>query len=130
MTKRAYIIPEGIDPTNLPWVFEGAGRELTVNGGVVIVDGSVAGYPETQLPSRPAESWTPVTPRQIRQALTRAGLRASVETAVASMDADTRDWWEFATSFERHHPAVDAVGGLLGTTEGQLDELFLMAAQL
>ena len=37
-----------------------------------------------------------ISPRQIRQALTHANLRASVEATVLAGDQDLKDWWEFA----------------------------------
>ena len=82
----------------------------------------------------PAEAPIPipqsVSPRQIRQALTRAGLRDGVEAAVAAGDQDTKDWYEFATVFERSNPHVVAMGTALGVSELQLDELFTLAATL
>lgn len=71
-----------------------------------------------------------VSPRQIRQALTRAGLRASVDAAVAAGDQDTKDWYEFATSFDRSNPVVAALGALLNVSDAQLDDLWILAASL
>lgn len=71
-----------------------------------------------------------VSPRQIRQALTRAGLRAAVEAAVAAGDQDTKDWWEFATDFQRAHPMVIAMGTALNVTPLQLDDLWTLAGSL
>jgi hypothetical protein len=71
-----------------------------------------------------------VTPRQIRQALTATGLRNQVESTVATLDQDTKDWWDFATLFERNHPMVIAMATGLAVTELQLDELFVLAASL
>lgn len=71
-----------------------------------------------------------VSPRQIRQALTRAGLRTSVEAAVASGDQDIKDWWEFATQVERQHPMVITMASSLNITERQLDDLFTLAGTL
>lgn len=72
-----------------------------------------------------------VTPRQIRQALSRAGLRTAVESAIAAAgDQDTKDWWEFATEFERTHPMVIGMAVALGQTPLQLDDLFTLAATL
>ena len=82
--------------------------------------------PPVILPTIPAE----VSPRQIRQALTQVGLRAGVEAAVAAGSQDLKDWWEFATSFERQHPMVLAMAQGLGVTEQQLDDLFVLAASL
>ena len=72
----------------------------------------------------------PVSPRQIRQALTRANLRTTVEAAIAAGDQDTKDWWEFATQFERQHPMVVAMGKSLKQTDAQLDQLWQLAATL
>jgi hypothetical protein len=71
-----------------------------------------------------------VSPRQIRQALTRANLRTQVEAAVAAGDQDLKDWWEFATTFERNHPMVVQMGTALGQTAEQMDQLFITAVGL
>ena len=71
-----------------------------------------------------------VSPRQIRQALTRAGLRATVEAAVAAGDQDTKDWWEFSTVFERSNPVVLAMGTALSVSEKQIDDLWILAGTL
>ena len=71
-----------------------------------------------------------VSPRQIRQALTRAGLRASVEAAVAAGDQDTKDWYEFATEFRRDSPVVTGLGLALGVSDLQLDDLWTLAGTL
>jgi hypothetical protein len=73
---------------------------------------------------------TSVSPRQIRQALTRVGLRVSVETAVAAGDKDLKDWWEFATEFQRNNQHVVDMGAALGVSELQLDELFTLSGSL
>ena len=72
----------------------------------------------------------PISPRQIRQALSRAGLRASVEAAVAAGDQDLKDWYEFSTAFERTNAQVTAMGTALGVTEQQLDDLWALGASL
>lgn len=71
-----------------------------------------------------------VSPRQIRQALTRAGLRTSVEAAVTAGDQDTKDWYEFATAFDRASPVVAALGVALSVSPTQLDDLWTLAATL
>ena len=72
----------------------------------------------------------PISPRQIRQALTRAGLREQVEAAVAAGDQDIKDWWEFATSFERLNPQVVAMGEALSVSPESLDQLWVLGATL
>lgn len=71
-----------------------------------------------------------VSPRQIRQALSRADLRQSVETTIAAGDQDTRDWYEYATAFERTNSHVIAMGNLLGVSDSQLDDLWRLAGTL
>lgn len=71
-----------------------------------------------------------VSPRQIRQALTRAGLRSQVESAISAGDQDTKDWYEFATEFDRSNPRVVAMGVALGVSTQQLDDLWKLAATL
>lgn len=71
-----------------------------------------------------------VSPRQLRQALNRAQLRAQVEAAVSAGDQDLKDWWEFATEFQRNHPLVIAMAQGLGVSDSALDNLFSLAATL
>lgn len=71
-----------------------------------------------------------ITPRQIRQALSRAGLRGYVESAVAASDQDTKDWYEWATKFERNHPLVIGMGESLGQSTEQMDNLFILGESL
>lgn len=79
-----------------------------------------------------AESRVPkqVTMRQARVALSRAGLLASVNAAVAAADDETKITWEFAQEVKRHSPYIAAIGGLLGLTDQEIDELFITAAGL
>ena len=71
-----------------------------------------------------------VSPRQIRQALTRSSLRAPVESAIAASDQDTKDWYAYATEFQRDNPHVAAMGAALGVTSDQLDQLWILAGSL
>lgn len=71
-----------------------------------------------------------VSPRQIRQALTRFNVRDQVEAAVANGDQDLKDWWEFATVFERNHPMVVNMAVALGISEQDLDAIFMAAGAL
>lgn len=72
----------------------------------------------------------PISPLQIRQALTRAGLRAAVEAAVAAGDQDLKDWYEFSTAFERLNPQVMAMGEALSVSQASLDDLWALGASL
>lgn len=71
-----------------------------------------------------------VTPRQIRMALSRAGLRAPVEAAIAAGSQDLKDWYEFSTTFQRNQPLVIQMGIDLGQSPAQLDALWQLAATL
>ena len=72
----------------------------------------------------------PISPRQIRQALTRVGLRNAVEAAVTAGDQDLKDWYEFSTAFERLNPQVVAMGEALSVSPASLDDLWALGAQL
>ena len=95
----------------------------------VIGDATIEDYVAPVVPVVPVVP-TSVSPRQIRQALTRAGLRTSVEAAVAAGDQDTKDWYEFSTAFERNNAQVTAMGALLGVSESALDDLWILAGTL
>ena len=71
-----------------------------------------------------------VSPRQIRQALTAAGLRSQVEAAVSAGSQDLKDWWEFATAFEENHPMVVGMAQGIDVSNGDLHQLFALAASL
>lgn len=71
-----------------------------------------------------------ISPRQIRQALTRIGLRTQVEQAVTNGDQDLKDWWEFSTAFERGHPQVIVMGTALGIDSSSIDSLWQLGASL
>lgn len=78
----------------------------------------------------PDELRITVTPRQIRQALNAAGLRQQIEAGVTAADQDTKDWWEFATSFESDHPMVIGMCQALGVSDEQRAQVFQLAATL
>lgn len=76
-----------------------------------------------------------VSPRQIRQAMTRTPfgsgtLREAVEQAVAAGDRDLKDWWEFSTVVERSNPQVVTMAAALGMDDAALDDLWQLAATL
>lgn len=70
------------------------------------------------------------SPRQIRQALTAAGLREAVEAGIAGGDQNIKDWYQFATDFQRLHPSVLLLASALQVTDTQLDNLFELAVTL
>lgn len=81
-------------------------------------------------PNSPAVSKQSISPRQFRQALTSIGLRSAVEAAVAAADQDTKDWYGYATSFERSNAVLIAMATALGKTSEEIDALFALGASL
>lgn len=75
-----------------------------------------------------------VTMRQARLALLGAGLLGDVETALDALSEPTktaaRIEWDYSNTLRRHHPLVGTLGGALGLTSGQLDDLFIAAGAL
>lgn len=86
-------------------------------------------------PAPPAPPAPPPIPQvvsaaQFRCALTHMGLRQSVDGAVAASDQDTRDWYEFASVFERQNPRVLGMAMALNVSPSQLDTLWTLASTL
>ena len=75
-------------------------------------------------------SFITVSPRQIRQALTQAGLRTAVEMAVSQGSQALKDWYEFAGAFEENNANVTAMAAALGVSDESLHDLFELAASL
>lgn len=76
----------------------------------------------------------PVTMRQARLALLGAGVLSGVEPALAAMPSPQREAaeieWEYASEVRRDAPLIAAIGGALGLSDEQIDDLFLAAAAL
>jgi len=113
-------------PDNSLHVIEPEFAHLLPAGSVPITDEEAEALRPVPQPAPVA----PISPRQIRMALSRAGLRDAVEAAVAAGDQDLKDWWEFSTSYERLNPQVVAMGEALGQTDEQLDQLWALGATL
>ena len=75
-----------------------------------------------------------VTMRQARLALLSEGLLANVETSLATLAEPDKSAatieWEYSQTVERSRPFVLTLGGLLGLSDTQLDDLFILAATL
>jgi hypothetical protein len=102
---------------------------LPIPAGAVVVPYEIDTLSAQDLLQRKRERMR-VSPRQIRQALNRQGLREKVEAALSGLDADAKDWWEFASTFERLHPLVASVGAALSVSDEDLDALFQLAQSL
>jgi len=70
---------------------------------------------------------------QLRVGILAAGLTIEgIDAAIAGIEDPTQrvrilTYWEFATSFERTHPLVVGMVGVLGLTEQQADEMWKAA---
>ena len=75
-----------------------------------------------------------VSMRQARLALSRAGLLANAETAIAGMTGaagdEARIEWEYATELRRDHPLIVDLGVALNLEPEDVDDLFRQAAQI
>lgn len=71
-----------------------------------------------------------VSPRQIRQALTKAGMRQDVEDAVNSSTQDVQDAYHYATEFRRDSQVVAQLAAKMNVTSDQLDDLWISASEL
>lgn len=105
---------------------------MAANPDAVVIsrgaDGSCVVAAASDIPPSPAPQ--SVTPRQIRLALNAAGLRSTVEAAVAAESQDLRDWWEYALEIERDNALIVGMAAQLGITSQQVDDLFQLAATL
>jgi hypothetical protein len=81
-------------------------------------------------PPDPPPGLPPITSRQLRMALTAAGLRAAVEAAVAAGSQDLRDWWEYEPIMDRYHPLVVGMIAALGKTPAEADAVWVLGATL
>ena len=86
----------------------------------------------------PAPPFLPaITARQLRLALLGLGLTgAQVEAQIAAMPGTPADReaamieWEYATTYQRDHPLVVALGAALGLTTAQIDDAWKEAATI
>lgn len=71
-----------------------------------------------------------VSDLQARRALLGAGLLPAVENAVVAAGGDAAIYWERSTSIRRDSQFIASIGPQLGLNAGQIDNLFIVAAQL
>jgi len=114
-----------------------SGNSYIVNGYIGLESPTTANEAnaEAELPilwaspyRAPAPIPQSVTPLQVRRALNQAGLRSSVEAAIAAASQDARDAWEFASVINRDNPILDSMAAALGMSSAQVDQLFVLAA--
>lgn len=71
-----------------------------------------------------------VTPLQFRKALNQMDMRTMIENYVNTLDADSKDAWEYAISFERNDPIIVKAAETLNKTKQEIDNLFRLASTL
>lgn len=71
-----------------------------------------------------------VTPIQFRKALNQLNIRNEVDNYVSTLDQDSKDAWEYATSFDRGNPILAAAAVALNKTTKEVDDLFRLASTL
>lgn len=76
-----------------------------------------------------------VTPRQIRIALTLAGISESfIDSAIDALSEPNRSLakitWEYSTEVFRNNPLILSLAPAMGLTSEQVDRLFIQAAKL
>jgi hypothetical protein len=92
-----------------------------------------------ELPDLPPEPTVVIVPKQVtmrqaRLALHQAGLLPTVEAAINALPEPPRTAarieWDYSNAIQRNNPFVSQLALMLGFTESQLDELFILAASI
>jgi hypothetical protein len=126
----------GIDCEILHPVYGWLPFTATATGDAVVVDVYQRALLMSPAPADPAPIIVPqsVTMRQARLALLGAGMLPTVEAALDALSEPQRTAarieWDYSNEVQRTHPFVQMLGGALGMTSGQLDNLFIQAGQL
>ena len=88
----------------------------------------------TEIPLVPAVVPEKVTMRQARLALHSVGILAQVQPAIDALPEPDRTAaqieWDYSSEVSRNREFVNMLGGQLGLTGEQIDQLFIQAATL
>ena len=84
------------------------------------------------LPAPPIVSAIPecVSMKQARLVLLQNGLLSAVNAVILTMPEAAQIEWEFSADVHRENALVIAMQSLLGWTDAQMDDLFILAAGL
>ena len=100
----------------------------TVEPGMIYAGNTFVPAPE------PEPVFAPVTMRQAKLALSRAGLLAQVNAAIAGMEGQAGEEaqieWEYGSEVYRDSDLMLGIAGILGMTPNDIDGLFKTAATL
>lgn len=94
------------------------GEEVEVPAASVVVPGEEVGVPAV------------VTRAQAKIALARASLFEAAVEAIAAAPLEAQIWWTEADTFRRDNQWVATIGAVLGLDAGEIDALFIAAAQI
>lgn len=78
----------------------------------------------------PTYATTSVTPRQIRLALSKLGLRQVIEDWVNTQPIEVQDSWHYSLDFEIDNPLIVNAVSAMGKSQADLVGLFTLAASL
>lgn len=112
------------------WLDLASASDLAEHGIALTLSEAPAPQPEPEAPPLGIPKIYSITPRQARLALLGAGLLDDVEAAVNAAGDATKITWEYATEINRHDALIEAMGGRLGLTTDQIDNLFRAASEL
>jgi hypothetical protein len=71
-----------------------------------------------------------VSPAQFRVALNDLGFRLGVEAYLGTASQNVRDYFEYATYFERNNQTLVSGAQTMGLTDSQIDSLFIYAGSV
>jgi hypothetical protein len=71
-----------------------------------------------------------ISQMKLRKQLILSGIAiSSIDALIQSLPQPNRDliytMWEYAVVFDRHNPELNAMAGMLGVTQQQLDDIFI-----
>ena len=120
-----------IDHARFGWIPFTARADDPEQHGVEIYQAALAAGPAPYVPSTPEElrATMQCSPAQMRLALHRAGLLATVQ-AIADSDPEASIVWEYATVILRDSPFIAAMKSQSGMTDTEIDALFITAAAI
>lgn len=71
---------------------------------------------------------------QFRAAVTLAGLKEAVDSAIAALPEPAKtvanEKWEYGNTVRRNHPMIVSLGAAIGQTPAQIDAIFRTAATI
>jgi hypothetical protein len=140
--KRIYFKLDGVTVSNIgPETVEDLpeGVEMVTDGTEVVEDDVEVAIGYTY--DRDAETFTApappaphvpveVAPLQMRRALRQLGLKHTVDAFLTTLDEETIEAWEYATTVRRDNQLITMAGHGLGMSEAQIDDLFRLAETL